>query len=120
MAEKDAAEPGLLNLNNPDMRTSYANFSHVHVNMTDIYLYFGMQSPDGGVENVRVDTRIVLTHDTFIKMMEFWSTRYSALMSIYGDNPRSLNDYDRAKISQAFAEYLGQPEPGNEQEHSDE
>lgn len=116
MAENDATEPEQLNLNSPDMRTSYANYSHVHINMTDVYLYFGMLSPQGGVEAVSVDTRIVLTHDSFIKMMEFWSTRYAVLMSIYGDNPKSLNDYDAEKVRQAFISNSVQPGAENEQE----
>lgn len=112
MAEEETSpKSGTLNLNNPDMKTTYSNFSHVHVNMSDIYLYFGMQSLDGGVEDISVNTRVVLTHDTFIKMMEFWSTRYSALVQIYGETPRSLHDFDRNKVRQAFAEFLGQPDP---------
>jgi len=117
MAEEPVRTLAELQLNSPDMKTTYANFSHIHVNMTDVYLYFGMQSPSGGAENVEVDSRIVLTHDTFIRMMEFWSTRYSALVSIYGDNPRSLHDYDREKIRQAFAEFLGPQDAEDEQEN---
>ncbi len=46
--------------------------------------------------------RVVLTHDSFMKMMEYWAQRYETINKIYGDSPRSINGFDRAKVDDAF------------------
>lgn len=101
-----------LKLDNPLLTTSYANFSHIVINDTDAYLYFGIQSPEGGVQNISIATRIVITHFTFLRMMEFWATRYSILSEIYGNVPKSLQDFDPAKVQQAFDKLINSPEQG--------
>ncbi len=117
MAEEDPTRAGLLKLDNPNMKTSYANFSHVHLNASDLYLYFGIQNAEGSVENVSLESRIIVTHDSFMRMMEFWSTRYSVLAAIYGETPRNLHDFDAEKVKKAFTTFIGQIEPDNEQDN---
>lgn len=109
MAENDnITKDDVLRLDNPDMKISYADFSHIYVNNSDVSLYFGIQSPDGEIGKVKLDNRIIVTHDTFIKMMEFWAPRYSALTKLYGDNPRSLADFGKEEIARAFSFLHGQ------------
>ena len=119
MAEENPTRAGLLKLDNPNVKTSYANFSHVHINATDLYLYFGTQSAGGGLENISLENRIIVTHGTFMKMMEYWSIRYSVLNEIYGEVPRSLHDFDQEKVDQAFATFLGTTEPESEENNPD-
>ncbi len=118
MADEDPTRAGLLKINDPGIKTSYANFSHVHINATDLYLYFGIQSADGGVEDVAVGSRIIVTHDSFMRMMEFWSTRYSVLAEIYGNTPRSLRDFDHQRVSEIFAAFINPDQPDSEQEET--
>lgn len=105
--EKTQSEHSAKNvlLDDKNTQTTYANNSHIVVNPSDVYLYFGMQ-PFTDSEDTFFEQRIVLTHSSFMRMMEYWAPRYTLLARIYNGHPMSLGDFDPSLVQQAFQEML--------------
>ncbi len=109
MAEetKDDADESRLNLDLLDAKTSYANYTHVVVNSTDVSLYFGAVDDGVAANRIKFENKIVVNHVSFTKMMEHWFPRYRLLKRLHGDGLKSLNDFDAQTINDAFSEMHG-------------
>ena len=109
MAEetKDDADESRLNLDLLDAKTSYANYTHVVVNSTDVSLYFGAVDDGVATNRIKCENKIVVNHVSFTKMMEHWFPRYRLLKRLHGDGLKSLNDFDVQVLHDAFSEMRG-------------
>lgn len=93
-----------------NIHTVYANDTAAIVGDTEINLFFSDGSPasQDGTQK-RLNTRVVLSHSTFIRMMDFWMTRYQFVNAMYNGAPPSIaeiriNEPDRYET--AFQEFL--------------
>ena len=87
------------------INTFYADNSLVTVRPSDVRMYFGMQPPTDG-EDVPFESCVILSHSSFMRMMEYWVPRYELLAKIYAGHPMSLNDFNQNTVEQAFHEML--------------
>ena len=94
----------------PNISTMYANDTAVIVGDAEINLYFSDGSPasQDGTQK-RLNARIVISHSTFIHMMDFWMTRYDFIRSIYKGTPVSLTEFRLNELDRyeaAYREYM--------------
>ncbi len=90
-------------LNHPDIKTSYANESHILVGDSDVHLFFSTRMPGETPEGWHPDQKIIISHSVFMKMIEFWATRYQLLYTIYGERVKSINDFPSEVVDAAFS-----------------
>lgn len=93
----------------PNINTVYAVDTAAIVGDSEINIYLsdGGYTPDGGQK--KVHTRVIIPHAMFIRMMDFWASRYGFIQTMYGGNPTSLEDFraaDPDKYNKAYDEYL--------------
>ncbi len=98
------SEPVLIDLDDPNTKMSYANHTHMVVNSTDVALYFGVASDGISNTKTKLDSKVIINHASFVKMMEYWFHRYALLKRIYGDGPTTINDFDDHLVRSAFEE----------------
>ena len=106
-SKPDSKKAQVFDLEDTSVETVYANTSHVIVGEGDVTLYFGFQPIEGNnipASNVK---RVTMTHDSFMRMMEFWAARYRLLESLYDGRPRTLRDINSTVINAAFDKMLG-------------
>ena len=108
MAE-DSKKPAF-DFSDPNIHTVYANDTAAIVGDAEINLFFSDGSPasQDGTQK-RLNTRVILSHSTFIRMMDFWMTRYNFIGAMYNGTPPSItevriNDPDR--YESAYQEFL--------------
>jgi len=120
MAEDDLKPT--FDFSDPNINIVYANDGAVIVGDSEINLYFSDGSPalQDGTQR-RISTRIVLSHATFIYMMDFWMTRYDFIRTMYDGTPVSLRDFrtlEPDRYEAAYQKYLAamktQEPPDNE------
>lgn len=102
----------VFDLNDPSIETIYANTTHIIVGEGDITIHLGFQPIEGNNVPATGVKRVVMTHDSFMRMMEFWAARYHLLESLYDGKPKTLRDIDNKIINAAFDKMLGRPEEG--------
>lgn len=82
----------------------YANDSSITVGNEDVTIAFGFS--ESGVGQTKYSTRIVMTHSSFVHMMEFWQKRVTLLRTLYQENPIGFMETrtDTSIIEKAFEE----------------
>ena len=119
MAE-DSKKP-VFDFSDPNIHTVFANDTAAIVGDAEINLFFSDGSPaaQDGTQK-RLNTRVILPHSTFIRMMDFWMTRYDFISSMYNGTPPSITDVranepDRYEAAyQEFLVSIKSPEPEDE------
>lgn len=61
-----------------------------------------MRLIDGGFKPMCTSVRIILTHDNFVRMVEFLDKRVTLFRSIYGSRMPNLFTGDSEEIRKAF------------------
>ena len=119
MAE-DRKKP-VFDFSDPNINTVYANDTAAIVGDTEINLFFSDGSPSGeDGSQKRLSTRVILSHSTFIHMMDFWMSRYDFIRDLYNGTPSSIADIRMEKPDideEAYQKYLV---GGKTQESKDE
>ena len=93
----------------PNINTVYAVDTAAIVGDSEINIYLsdGGYTPDGSQK--KVHTRVIISHAMFIRMMDFWASRYRFIQTMYDGNPASLEDFrtaDPNKYDRAYEDYL--------------
>ncbi len=112
MAEDEKPETQtqqVFNINDPSVETIYANTTHIVVGEGDVTIHLGFQPIEGNNIPAIDVRRIILTHDSFMRMMEFWAARYRLLETLYEGKPKTLRDLDGDVVNAAFDTMLGRP-----------
>jgi hypothetical protein len=110
MAENQTSETPdrqVFDLDDPSIKTTYANTTHIIVGQGDVSITFGFQAIEARDNPATNLVRVVMTHDSFMRMMEFWATRYHFLNTLYGGKPKTLRDMDTEVVNAEFAKMLG-------------
>lgn len=108
MAE-DSNKP-VFDFSDPSIHTVYANDTAAIVGDAEINLFFSdgsLASQDGTQK--RLNTRVILSHSTFIRMMDFWMTRYNFISTMYDGTPPSITEVrinEPDKYEAAYQEFL--------------
>jgi|GEM_PF-3487580 len=97
----------VFDLEDASLETTYVNTTHAIVGEGDITLYFGFQPIAGNDFTAFNVKRMAMTHDSFMRMMEYWATRYRFLETLYGGKPITLRDADRDAVASAFDTMYG-------------
>lgn len=108
MAE-DSNKPAF-DFSDPNIHTVYANDTAAIVGDTEVNLFFSDGSPasQDGTQK-RLSTRVILSHSTFIRMMDFWMTRYGFIGAMYNGAPPSINEVrtnEPDRYEAAYQEFL--------------
>lgn len=102
----------------PATQTIYANQSNILVGTSDIVMYFGTEPLDTTIPIVP-SIRIMLTHASFMVMMEFWAARYYLLRNLYDGAPASLRSLDPNIVAEEFRKMLSPPVDTGEEVKND-
>ena len=65
----------------------YANDCSIIVGNEDVSILFGYNVVGGDNLPTIPSVRLVLTHGSFVRMMEYWSKRVTLLRTVYQENP---------------------------------
>ena len=99
----------VFDLEDASLETTYVNTTHALVGEGDITLYFGFQPIAGNDVPAFNVKRMAMTHDSFMRMMEYWAKRYHFLETLYAGKPKTLRDLDQDAVASAFDTMLGGP-----------
>ncbi len=83
-----------------------ADITQAILTESDITIYFATTTrlPQNTIINPSV--KVVITHSSFMNMMEFWLVRYNFLREVYGENLPSLDSLDRTQLNEAVNKYF--------------
>ena len=82
----------------------YANDVFVDIGETEISLVFSDNFFVKGIKQSRPMVRVVLTHDNYIRMVDFWEKRAKLLRRAYKNRRPNLYSGDAEELRQAFDE----------------
>ena len=94
--------PLFIDPSDPDIRDIFANDVFVDIGESEISLIFSYDFYANGVKKAKPSVRIILTHDNFVRMIEFLDKRVTLLRSIYGSRMPNLFLGDPEEIRKAF------------------
>lgn len=115
--EPESQQFDVFNLEDTSIETVYSNTTHAVIGEGDISLYFGFQHIARNDVPAASVKRVVLTHESFMLMMEYWLKRYNFLQTLYGGKPKTLRDLDQDAIAAAFD--VMHEKPGKEAEQNE-
>ena len=72
-----------------------------------------MEAPDHG-QKVVPSSRLILTHDSFMKMMEYLAPRYRFFRHMYEGQKIGLSDFDQTEITDGIDTFILNPVPHSE------
>ncbi len=108
MTEEQKPTPNIaaMNVSDPEIKTVYANNNFFELGDTEVGLVFGYDFYDNGQKVSKPSVRVILSHDNFMRMMEFWEKRAKFLRRVYAN--RTPNTYSgdpreyRAALDELF------------------
>lgn len=123
---EDIPEPQLYpstpyDFTDPNIEVVYASVSAAIVGNTDISLYFGTEALTTEGSKSSLSHRIVITHHQFLRMMEYWATRYDVIQTMFEDTPmsfRQVEERDPERFAAAWAK-INQPPKAQSEEDAD-
>ena len=95
MAETDKpaasnANYAVIDPSDPRIQDVYANDTFVEIGNSEISIVFAQDYYDNGVKKAKPSVRVTFTHNSFMRMMDFWEQRAKFLRRVYADRAPHL------------------------------
>ena len=98
----------------------YANDVYVDIGESEISLLFSSGFNVNGVKQAKPSVRIILTHDTYMRMVSFLEKRAKLLRRVYMNRTPNLYAGDQEELRQAFNELYPRTEETQPEEQLSE
>jgi hypothetical protein len=98
------ADQPLIDAADPRIQDIYANDVFVEIGESEISLLFSHDFYANGSKTAKPSVRIILSHDSYMRMVEFWEKRAKLLRRVYMNRTPNLYAGDPEETRKAFAE----------------